>query len=150
MTATHPLRSVVRDAVSEPVPGGTRLERRAALDLSIDEELVRGELRGEALSEPQRAALAILVEHELSRTEPLAETRFLAALPGSKLFSSRRRGRQLTALLEMNLARREDGFVSATVAGLAAILQLSTHPERRPEPELLRALRRVEISSIRL
>lgn len=149
MTAIYPRRSSVHDA-PEPVPGSTRLERRAALDLSIDEELVRGELRGEALSDPQRTALSILVQHELSRTEALTEARFLAALPGPRLLARRRGGRQLTALLEMNLARRDGGSVHATVAGMAAILRPSTHPERRPDPEMLRALRRVEISSIRL
>ncbi|MBO0981784.1 hypothetical protein [Microbacterium sp. SD291] len=150
MTAIDPRGSGVHHAGVDSSPESTRLERRTALDLSIDEELVRGEVRGEALSSAQRHALSVLVEHELTRIEPLTEARFLAALPGVRVFGSRRRGRLLAALVHMNLARRDGASVHATVAGVAAVLHVSTAPERRPPQELLRALRRIEISSIRL
>jgi len=135
-----------------PVPpsGRTRLERRAALDVSIDDELLRGELRGAALADSLRGTLAILVEHELSRSEPLDEHAFLSAGALAGLFAGARRRRRLEALIGMNFVRRTDGGLRPTVAGIAAIRPTSAQPASgRPSRELLRALRRAEIGGIR-
>lgn len=149
MTAIESRPSRARDTAPTPVPGGTRLERRAALDLSIDEEILRGELRGEALSEALRADLALLVQHELKEVEPLLESRFLTAGPRHGLFTAGRRRRNLEALVGMSLVRREGATVHATVAGIAAILRHSPDAETAPPSRgLLRALRRAEISGL--
>ena len=149
MTAIESRPSRVRDTAPVPVPAGTRLERRAALDLSIDDELLRGELRGEELSPALRADLAVLAEHELKQVEPLAEARFLTAGPRHGLFASGRRRRNLEALIGMSLVRRDGAAVHATVAGIAAVLGGDPESDsERPPQGLLRALRRAEISSI--
>lgn len=149
MTAIESRPSRARDTAPLPVPVGTRLERRAALDLSIDDEVLRGELRGEGLSDAVRADLALLVEHELKQIEPLSEARFLSAAPRHGLFTSGRRRRNLEGLIAMSLARRDGETVRATVAGIAAVLRLADDAEAsRPSQGLLRALRRAEISSI--
>lgn len=127
-----------------PVPG-TRLKRRAALDLSVDEELVRGELRGDALAAPLRNDLAILVDHELKR-EQLTEKRFLSAGLRFGVFTAGRR-RHLDALIEMSLARRDEGAVRPTVAGIAAVRRPAAGGEM-PSREVLRALRLAEIGSL--
>ncbi|WP_067197570.1 hypothetical protein [Microbacterium sp. XT11] len=128
----------------------TRLERRAALDVSIDDELLRGELRGPSLPDAVRGTLSLLVEHELAGEEPLTEKAFLAAGPLIGTLSAARRRRRLEALVEMNLARRDADRVRPTVAGIAAVRPVSTAPaDERPARELLRRLRRGEIDSIR-
>jgi hypothetical protein len=92
----------------------------------------------------------LLVEHELTREEPLTEKAFLGAGPLIGALATSRRRRRLEALIEMNLARRDADRVRPTVAGIAAVRPLSAaSAEERPARELLRGLRRGEIDSIR-
>ena len=134
-------------AVSTPL---TRLERRAALDVSIDDELLRGELRGAELSAAHREILAELVEHELSGRGPVSERKLARSRGWGGLFGGMRRARGVEALLGMTLARRVGDDVRPTVAGIAAIRRISElPPSEHPPRDLLRFLRRAEIGSIR-
>lgn len=134
-----------------PQSGAAPMRRRAALDVSIDDELLRGELRGAELSDALRLTLSALVEHELATAEPLTEKEFLENEPIGGPFPSTRKARRLETLISQSLARREDGRVRPTVAGVAAIMQISALPDsEHPPRELLRALRQSEIDGIRL
>lgn len=128
---------------------GTRLQRRALLDLSIDEEIVRGDLRGATLDEPLRAALRVIVEQELKQEESLTEDDFVEMIRPRRPFSARRCRRRLDALAGMNLVRREGRIVHATVAGVAAALRPSSLDGRRLPRDLLRVLRQAELARLR-
>ncbi|GAA1136202.1 hypothetical protein GCM10009651_20350 [Microbacterium natoriense] len=125
---------------------GTRLQRRAMLDLSIDEEIVRGDLRGATLEEPLRSALVLVVEHELKQEEPLTEAELLATVRTRRLFGAGRYRRRLDALAGMNLVRREGRGLHATVAGISAVLRPSSLEGPRLPRELLRVLRQAELA----
>lgn len=138
----------VRTAHVSVVPSRGRLDRRAALDLSIDDELLRGEHRGAHLSVSVGAVLRQIVAHELDRLEPLSERALLTAGIGG-IFGAPRRARRVDALVEMSLARRVDGNVRPTVAGIAAIHSASVRDDGLVSTHLLRALRHAEIDGIR-
>ncbi|UWF77862.1 MULTISPECIES: hypothetical protein [Microbacterium] len=128
----------------------SRLERRVALDLSIDEELGRGEARAAELPEALSDVLSVLVDHELARLEPLTTEALLAEEPLIGPFRMRRLRHRLDALADMNLVRFEGEFVRPTIAGIGAIGRFSTIPGRhRPPAEQLRALRQAELRGIR-
>jgi len=136
----------------EPAPvapgPGTRLQRRALLDLSIDEEIVRGDLRGATLDEPLRTALAVVVQQELKQEESLVEDDIFDALRSHRLISRRRCRRRLDALSGMNLIRREGRIVHATVAGISAVLRPSSLDGTRLPRDLLRVLRQAELARL--
>lgn len=128
-----------------PVVGSTtadtRLERRALLDLSIQQELQRGELRGRTLESALAETLTAVVEHELLRSEPLTPST-VPVLSVPRLFSKRRKAQRVDTLVAMNLARRDGRSVHATVAGIAAA---GVYDAPRA---VLRALRQAEIDAI--
>ena len=99
----------------------SRSAHRAALDLSIDEELVRGDRRGLSLADQLRELLAVVVDHQLEHAQPLGEEALLEAIGARWLFARRRLRQSLAALEEMTLVRRCPGGISATVAGISAI-----------------------------
>ena len=125
----------------------TRQERREALDLSIDEELVRGDRRGTQLSRELRAVLTRIVDHELEVSEPLTERMLHAATRLRHLLGGARSRHRLDALAGMGLVRRSDGCVQPTVAGIAAVLRPSLLGSARPPRELLRVLRQAELAA---
>lgn len=127
---------------------GTRLQRRALLDLSIDEEIVRGDLRGATLDEPLRTALAVVVEQELKQEESLTEDDFVDMLRPRRLFGAAACRRRLDALAGMNLVRREGRIVHATVAGVSAVLRPSSLEGPRLPRDLLRVLRQAELARL--
>jgi len=127
---------------------GTRLQRRALLDVSIDEEVVRGDLRGATLDEPLRSALAVVVEHELRQEGSLTEDGFVEMIRPHRLFGAGRCRRRLEVLAGMNLVRREGSVVHATVAGVAAVLRPSSLDGTRLPRDLLRVLRRAELARL--
>lgn len=127
---------------------GTRLQRRALLDLSIDEEIVRGDLRGATLEPPLRSALALVVEHELKQEDSLLEDDLLDLLRSHRVLGRGRYRRRLDALAAMNLVRREGRIVHATVAGISAILRPSTLRGARLPRDLLRVLRQAELARL--
>ncbi|WP_217182962.1 hypothetical protein [Streptomyces sp. AC495_CC817] len=136
-----------------PVEGArpnSRVARRALLDVSIDDELLRGELRGTHLSVRLRNDLAVLVEREIRGEDALSERAFLEAASGAGVLTARRRARRLEALVSMSLARRDGADVRATVAGIAAVRRPSQGREDAlPARSTLRALRLAEIDGIR-
>lgn len=137
------------EPVSPVTPAyGTRLQRRALLDLSIDEEIVRGDLRGATLEEPLRAALAVIVEQELKQEESLVEDDFVDMMRTNRLFGAGRCRRRLDALAGMNLVRREGRIVHATVAGISAVLRPSSLEGPRLPRDLLRVLRQAELARL--
>ena len=151
MTAFDQHPSGAHETVPLGPSGTARLNRRSALDVSIDDELQRGEVRGAELAESLRGTLTILVERELADAEPLTEKSLVATGPIKGLFPAGRRVRRLEALIDMSLARRDGDDVHPTVAGVAAIRRISALPEsERPSRALLRMLRQAEIGSIRL
>lgn len=134
---------------SSRAEGPTRLERRAVLDVSVDDELLRGELRGAELTAPLKDTLSILVAHELADGVPLPERMLVGSGPLGGLFAASRRLRRLETLIGMNLVRRAGGGIRPTVAGIAASRRFSTLPaSEQPPRDLLRSLRRSEIGSI--
>lgn len=136
----------VRTAHVSVVPN--RLDRRAALDVSIDDELMRGERRGAHLSDRVRALLRLIVGHELDRLEPLGERALLTA-GFAGVLGAARRARRLDALVDMSLARRIHGNVRPTVAGIAAVHSAGVLDDGLVSKHLLRALRHAEIDGIR-
>ena len=131
-------------------PDGRALERRTALDLSVGDELLRGELRGAELSPAHREVLSLVVANELAGGAPLAGADLRGAGLLARLFSSRRRARRLDALIGMTLVRRGAEGIRPTVAGIAAVCRPSELPSsEHPPRELLRALRRAEIGGMR-
>lgn len=128
-------------------PVGTRLQRRAVLDCSIDEEVVRGDLRGAVLADDLEATLALVVEHELRQEEALSEEMLLAAAPVGRFFGARRHRQRLGVLEAMNLVRRDGGSVHATVAGISAIVRPSLLTGVRMPRDLLRVLRQAELTA---
>ncbi|WP_433586142.1 hypothetical protein [Microbacterium hydrocarbonoxydans] len=136
----------------EPAPftpaAGTRLQRRALLDLSIDEEIVRGDLRGATLDEHLRSTLTRIVEQELKQEESLTEEEVLDLLRTHRLLSRTRFRRRLEALAGMNLIRCEGRIVHATVAGIAAVLRPSSLDGTRLPRDLLRVLRQAELARL--
>ncbi len=126
-----------------------RLTRRAALDLSIDDELRRGEDYGVALQGSLRDVLLVLVDHELARLKPLTVEALLAEGPLAGPFRASRLQRRIELLIDMKLVRREGALVRPTVAGIAAVCRFTAFPGRsRPPQDQLRALRRAETNSI--
>ncbi|MFJ4173449.1 hypothetical protein [Microbacterium sp. NPDC089696] len=122
-----------------------RLRRRAVLDLSIDEELVRGDRRGVDLCARQRAILALVVENELRDGDPLTETAVIEATRARRPFSAARQRPRIDALATIGLLRRDGADLRATVAGIAAIVRPSLLDRPHPPRVLLRALRRAEL-----
>jgi hypothetical protein len=140
---------LLRDHSSTPeFTGGTRLERRAVLDLSIDEEIVRGDIRGAELAEPLRATLTLIVEHELKQEEPLSERELLSVARIGRLFGAYRHRQRIEALVGMNLVRRAHGSVHATVAGISAVLRPSQLSGARVPRDLCRVLRQAELAQL--
>ncbi|MCM3779669.1 hypothetical protein [Microbacterium hydrocarbonoxydans] len=129
--------------------GETRLQRRALLDLSIDEELVRGDRRGADLAPRLRLLLALIVAAELDAAEPLGERALREARRARRPFGTARLRTDVEALCVMNLARREGRSVRATVAGVAAIERPSLLGRPHPPRALLRLLRRAELDGVR-
>ncbi|MEV4736043.1 MULTISPECIES: hypothetical protein [unclassified Microbacterium] len=131
--------------VSGDAEGAPLLQRRAVLDLSIDEELVRGDRRGLDLCARQRAILAMIVEHELRGGEPLTETAVIDATRARGPFAAARQRPRIDALATIRLLRRDGDEVRATVAGIAAIVRPSLLDRPHPPRALLRTLRRAEL-----
>lgn len=128
-------------------PGGTRLQRRAVLDLSIDEELVRGDRRGVELSQALSSLLAVIVNHVLESGTALSERALLDGVRSRRPFAAGRNRNRLESLIGMNLVRRDGADVHATVAGISAILRPSLLDGPRPPRTLLRLLRQAELDS---
>lgn len=133
------------DRVGRATDDVTVLRRRAVLDLSIDEELVRGDRRGVDLGVRQREILAAVVENELRGAEPLTEKAVIAATRTRRPFGAARQRPRLEALATIGLVRREGDDIRATVAGIAAIVRPSKLDRPHPPRMLLRALRRAEL-----
>lgn len=125
--------------VTGPSGVRSRSERRAALDVSIDEELLRGVLRSTGLTAVQRRTLTTLVDNELAGTAPISERSLRAGRPLTKLFGQTSSG-VVDALVQMGLVRRVDGAVRVRVAGCAIVM-----PAREVPRDLLRGLRETEL-----
>lgn len=138
--STHSDDRVDRDADDE-----TRLQRRAVLDLSIDEELVRGDRRGLELGARERAILALVVAHELRGDAPMTAAAVIAETRARGPFGAARQRTRLDTLATIALVRRDGDDVRATVAGIAAIVRPSLLDRPHPPRALLRALRRAEL-----
>lgn len=138
------------DATQPQASDTTRLERRAVLDLSVDEEFLRGEKVGASLTGPLRSALSILAVREVRQLPPLTETEFLASAALHGTAANRRRQRQLDVLISLRLVRRDENCVHATVAGIGAAVRLNPRDFEHCQPSrmLLRAMRRLEIGVI--
>lgn len=128
--------------------GETRLQRRALLDLSIDEELVRGDRRGADLAPRLRVLLALIVDAELHAAEPLGERALIEARRARWPFGTARLRADVEALCAMNLVRRDGRSVRATVAGVAAIERPSLLERPHPPRALLRLLRQAELDRV--
>lgn len=133
------------DRMAGTADGETRSQRRAVLDLSIDEELVRGDRRGLDLCARQRAILALVVENELRGGDPLTERAVVEATRARRLFGAARQRPRVDALATIGLLRRDGGELRATVAGIAAIVRPSMLDRPHPPRVLLRFLRRAEL-----
>ncbi|MFT4157923.1 MAG: hypothetical protein QM630_08380 [Microbacterium sp.] len=139
--------SLSRESAAPTAHAATWLRRRTLLDLSIDDEIVRGDLRGNSLDAPLRTALAVVVEHQLAHEEPLAEDDLVDRLRPRRLFGASVCRRRIDALAELNLVRRDGHSVYPTVAGVAAVLLPSSLEGPRLPRDLLRSLRRAELAS---
>jgi len=123
--------------------------RRTALDASIRRELQRGESARVHLRTKLKKLLDVLVEHEMTRTEPVTEATLQAKTPMHGLFRTARFQRRLDDLIRLKLARRDKLSVRPTVAGIAAAERVAALSESHTAPqELLRALRRGEIGTV--
>jgi hypothetical protein len=129
---------VRKHPVGAPDPG-------SALDLSVQDELHRGQIEGVSLSRPTWRVLALMVAHELRGTGPLAEVHAHLASAGWTLAGLGHR-RRLESLVRRGLARRSGPSLRVTVAGFAAVFSASARYAKVAPPwDLLRDLRREEL-----